>query len=48
MSIVNKRNPLVGWVALKLGKRVVRGKVRVVKSRLTTPRDRRPRRGLAR
>ena len=41
MSIVNKRNAFVGWVALKVGKRIARRKVRGAKDSLTSPRGRR-------
>jgi hypothetical protein len=33
MGIVNKRNAIVGWIALKVGKRVVKKKAQVAGKR---------------
>ena len=34
MTIVNKRNAVVGWITLKLGKRVARKKANQLKQKL--------------
>jgi hypothetical protein len=36
MSIVNRRNALVGWATMKVGKRVARRKIRGAASALTS------------
>jgi len=35
MTIVNRRNAVVGWVTLKVGKRVARRKAKQARERIT-------------
>jgi hypothetical protein len=46
MSIVNRRNAFLGWLAFMVGKRVVRRKMRRTTAAFSRPRRLRPRRRL--